>query len=387
MKNLKFYNLFAEFFESEKTSGLILIICTIISIIAANSFFSERYIHFWHQTVDLSFLGIQLSYSIQHWINDGLMTIFFLLVGLEIERELYIGELSSFKNASLPIIAAIGGMVVPATIHYLLNNGTPTQSGIGIPMATDIAFSLGVLSLVGKKIPVSLKIFLTALAIIDDLGAIVVIAIFYSKNISINHLTTAMGIFIFLIILNRLKFHRITLYLIFGIIMWYCMLKSGIHATITGVLLAFAIPFTKDDNSPSLRLQHFLHKPVAYIILPLFAISNTGILINYDNLSSLSSSNSLGIIFGLMFGKPFGILVFSLLAISLKVCQYPKATNWKHIFGAGMLGGIGFTMSIFITNLAFTDVLIIQYSIIAVLLGSLLSGVFGLIFLKFNNSY
>lgn len=378
-------NYFKEFIESEKTGGLILILCTLISILLANSIFSDRYVHFWHQTIDLSFLWINLNYSIQHWINDGLMTIFFLLVGLEIERELYIGELSSFKNALLPIIAALGGMVIPATIHYIFNNGTPTQSGFGIPMATDIAFTLGVLALIGNKIPVSLKIFLTAFAIIDDLGAIVIIAIFYSKNISIMYLSIAICIFIFLLILNRLKYYRITPYLFLGIVMWYFMLKSGIHATITGVLLAFAIPFKKNENNPSLKLQHFLHKPVAYIIIPLFAIANTGIIINLNNLSNLLSQNSLGIFFGLILGKPIGILVFSLFAILLKICEFPKDTNWKHILGAGILGGIGFTMSIFITNLAFSEYLMIQYSIIAILIASFLSGIFGFIFFKIIN--
>jgi NhaA family Na+:H+ antiporter len=374
--------LFSEFFESEKTGGFILMFCTIVSIFVANSIFGEHYVHFWHQTVDLSFLGIQLNYSIQHWVNDGLMTIFFLLVGLEIERELYIGELSIFQNASLPVMAALGGIVVPTTIHYILNHGTPAQSGVGIPMATDIAFALGVLALIGNRVPVSLKIFLTALAIIDDLGAIIVIAIFYSKDISIMYLTIALGIFSVLLVFNMLKFHRIILYLALGLMMWYCMLKSGIHATITGVLLAFVIPFTEKDNSPSFRLQHLLHKPVAFIILPLFAMANTAVSINYDNLASLLSLSSLGIMCGLMFGKPLGILSFSLLAIMLKLGQYPKDTNWRHILGIGILGGIGFTMSIFITNLAFTDNQDIQNSIIAILIASLLSGIFGFIFFR-----
>jgi len=385
MKSSKFYNLFTEFFESEKISGLILISCTAISLLLANSIFGEWYANFWHQTLNLSFMGIQLNYSFQHWINDGLMTIFFLLVGLEIEREFYVGELSNIKNAALPIIAAIGGMVVPASIHYLLNHGTPTQSGIGIPMATDIAFALGVLSLLGNKIPVSLKIFLTALAIIDDLGAIVIIAIFYAKGVSIFHLFFALSIFILLLFFNRLKLNYLSIYLTFGIVMWYFMLKSGIHPTITGVLLAFAIPFANDEKNPSFRLQHFLHQPVAYVILPLFALANTGIFINYENLSSLLSLNSLGIVIGLTFGKPLGILIFSLGVILLKLSPYPKGTNWKHILGVGMLGGIGFTMSIFITNLAFANNGIIQSSIMAILIASLLSGILGLIFLKISS--
>jgi len=385
LRNIKTSKLFNEFLKSEKTGGVILIIVTIISIILANSFISEKYIHFWHQKLDLSFFNIQLDYTIQHWINDGLMTIFFLLVGLEIERELYIGELSSLKIALLPIIAALGGMLVPAAIHFIFNHDTLTQSGAGIPMATDIAFALGVLSLIGKKIPASLKIFLTALAIIDDLGAIIIIAVFYSKNISAINLLFAFIIFILLLMLNRLKYHHLNPYLVLGLLMWYFILKSGVHPTITGVLLAFAIPFYKHEKNPSVKLQHFLHKPVAYMILPLFAMANTAIIINFDNLSSLSSSNSLGIIFGLMIGKPAGILIFSVTAILMNLCQYPKGTDLKHILGAGILGGIGFTMSIFITNLAFSEDIIIQNSIISILIASLLSGIFGFIFFKIIN--
>lgn len=382
MKQGNALTLFNEFFKSEKTGGIILIFCTILSIIAANIYYGESYIHFWHQKLNLSFWNIQLNYSVQHWINDGLMTIFFLLVGLEIERELYIGELSNSKNALLPIIAALGGMIVPATIHFVLNYGTITQSGIGIPMATDIAFALAVLSLAGKNIPVSLKIFLTAFAIIDDLGAIIIIALFYSRGISFPYLIGAFGVFIVLLALNRLKFYKLTPYLILGVVMWYCMLQSGVHATITGVLLAFAIPFTRDDKNPSFRLQHLLHSPVAYIILPIFAIANTGLTVNTHNLATLSSLNSLGIIAGLVLGKPLGIFVFSILSIKLNFCNYPINTGWKYILGAGMLGGIGFTMSIFITNLAFTESTLIQNSIIAILVASILSGFLGLIFLK-----
>ncbi|MBN2158964.1 MAG: Na+/H+ antiporter NhaA [Spirochaetes bacterium] len=375
----KLYN---EFFESEKTGGLILIICTVLSIVAANSFFGDMYAGIWHRKLDLSFPGIHLNYSLQHWINDGLMAVFFLLVGLEIKRELYVGELSNIKSAALPVIAALGGMIVPAIIHFIFNHGTPTMAGIGIPMATDIAFSLGVLSLLGRRVPVSLKIFLTAFAIIDDLGAIIIIALFYSKDISVLYLALASGIFIVLIIFNRLRFNRIALYAVLGTVMWYCMLKSGIHATITGVLLAFAVPFNKDDGNPSSRLQHFLHRPVAYIILPLFAIANTGIILNYAQIENLLSVNALGIMLGLFAGKPLGVLLFSIAGIMLKICRYPMNVNWRHLLGAGMLGGIGFTMSIFITNLAYTEHLIIQSSILSILIASLASGVLGFVFLK-----
>jgi len=287
--------LFREFFDSEKAGGLILVGCTIVSILLTNTAAGEAWLHFWH--------------SLEHWVNDGLMAIFFLLVGLEIERELYIGELADFKKALLPLIAAIGGMLVPAAIHFFFNHGSPTQSGIGIPMATDIAFALGVLSLLGNKVPVSVKIFLTALAIIDDLGAIIVIAIFYTKTLSLTWLAFALGIFLVLLLLNRLKVNKLVFYIIPGILMWYCMLRSGIHATLSGVLLAFAIPFRKSHSSnPSETIQHALHKPVAFLILPIFALANTGILLSSGWTISLGSSNSLGILSGLVLGKPLGIL-------------------------------------------------------------------------------
>src|SRR5688572_14410536 len=241
-------DLFKNFFKSEKSAGFVLVACTLISLGIANSSFSDGYIHFWHSTLDLSFLNLNLNYTIEHWVNDGLMTIFFLLVGLEIERELYIGELSQFKNAILPVLAAIGGMLVPALIHLLFNAGTITQSGFGIPMATDIAFALGILSLAGNKIPVSLKIFLTALAIIDDLGAITVIALFYTKTFSLYFFLGAITIFLILFILGKKRVYILPIYIIGGIVMWYLMLKSGVHATIAGVLLAFAIPFHREDD-------------------------------------------------------------------------------------------------------------------------------------------
>jgi NhaA family Na+:H+ antiporter len=369
--------LFAEFLESEKTGGIILVFCTVVSIITANSFLGEWYVHFWHTHVNLSFSFISLDYSIQHWINDGLMAVFFLLVGLEIERELYAGELKNFRNALLPIFAALGGMVVPAAIHFLFNHGTPAQGGIAIPMATDIAFALGVLSLLGSRVPVSVKIFLTALAIIDDLGAIVIIAIFYSKGLSLMYLGLAGGLFVFLLALNRLRFRRLSVYLVLGVFMWYCMLKSGVHATIAGVLLAFAIPFMGDDDNPSYALQHFLHRPVAYLVLPLFALANTAIVISAGNAGTLLSGNSLGIILGLLTGKPLGILLFTFLAVYLKFSDLPQDMRWRGVLGVGFLGGIGFTMSIFIANLAFTENAMIQGSILSVLMASLLAGMIG----------
>ncbi len=377
--------LLKEFFESEKSGGLVLLGCTIISLVIANSQWGSSYTGFWHQYFDLSFGSIQLNYSVEHWVNDGLMAIFFLLVGLEIERELYIGELKEIRVAALPIAAAIGGMLVPAAIHFFFNAGTPEQAGFGIPMATDIAFALGMMALLGKRVPFSLKIFLTALAIIDDLGAILVIAIFYSEGVSWIYLLVALGIFIGLSIMGRFKIYNLLFYILPGIVMWYCMLQSGVHATITGVLLAFAIPFGgQDEKSPSYRLQHFLHKPVAFIILPIFALANTGLILSEGWVGELTTNNSLGIILGLIVGKPLGIFLFSLLLIKLKWGNLPQGIKLRHLAGAGVLAGIGFTMSIFIANLAFNDPHIIQFSKISILVGSAIAAILGLIWLRIS---
>lgn len=382
---MKLTSLFKDFFNSERSGGLVLLFCTVLSLIIANSPSGHGYLEFWHRHVDLSFGPVQLDYSVEHWVNDGLMAIFFLMVGLEIERELYIGELKDLRVASLPIAAAIGGMLVPAAIHYLFNAGTTEQSGFGIPMATDIAFALGMLALLGNRVPFSLKIFLTALAIIDDLGAILVIALFYSGGISWPYLFAALGIFGGLFILGRMKIYNLAFYLIPGVVMWYCMLQSGVHATITGVLLAFAIPFGGDnEDSPSYRLQHFLHKPVAFGILPIFALANTGLILSYGWENELTSHNSLGIILGLVIGKPVGILLFSLLLIKLGWGSIPAGLKLKHLAGAGILGGIGFTMSIFITNLAFNDGHTIQLSKISILVASLIASILGLIWLRIS---
>jgi len=311
------------------------------------------------------------------------MTIFFLLIGLELEREIYEGELSDIRNAALPIIAAIGGMVIPASIFILLNHGLPSQSGAGIPMATDIAFALGILSLLGNKVPASLKVFLTALAVIDDLGAIIVIAIFYTSSIAMGNLLIAMCIYAFLILLNRLKVCNMIPYLIGGIIMWYFMLHSGVHPTITGVLLAFAIPFGRSiQTSPSYKIQHFLHKPVAFFILPIFAIANTGIILKNGWQNSMLEMGNLGIILGLFIGKPLGISLFSFLGVKLKLAKLPQEIKWKNVVGVGFLGGIGFTMSIFITLLAYPNHEMINQAEIAILIGSIISAITGLILLK-----
>lgn len=367
--------LFVDFFESEKAGGFVLIACTLLSLILANSFFSESYLHLWHYQ-----LG---GHALEYWINDGLMTIFFLLIGLELEREVYIGELSNLKNALLPISAALGGMLIPAGLYLSLNYGTETQSGAGIPMATDIAFALGILSLLGNRVPVSLKIFLTALAVIDDLGAILIIALFYTKTLIVTNLFIALGIFAALLVCNRLKVRNLIPYLIGGAVMWYFMLNSGVHATITGVLLAFAIPFGNgDEKSTSYLLQHFLHKPVAFIILPLFALANTAIIINSDWTAIIEHQYTIGIALGLLLGKPLGIWLFSFLSVKLKISELPEDLNWKSIFGVSFLGGIGFTMSIFITLLAFSDETHITNSKIMILVSSLLAGIIGLLYLK-----
>ena len=380
---MRLTKLFSEFFDSEKSSGIILILCTVAALAIANSPLGDSFLEFWHAKVGFDAGSIHLKYSLEHWINDGLMVIFFLLIGLEIEREIYVGELADLKNASLPIFAAIGGMATPALFYFLLNRGTETQSGFGVPMATDIAFALGVLALLGSKVPVSLKIFLTALAIIDDLGAILVIALFYVGDFSLLYLLLAMGVFAGLLILNRLGVLGLAYYLIPGFFMWYFMLQSGVHATLAGVLLAFAIPFGDGgENSPSYILQHALHKPVAFLIVPLFALANTGIMLGEGWIKNLGSLNSQGVFLGLFFGKPLGIFLFSFLSIKFGLSRLPGDVSWKHIVGAGFLGGIGFTMSIFITLLAFGDLGVVQNTKISILLTSLLAGITGYIILN-----
>src|SRR4030066_645682 len=296
---MKLTRLYKEFFDSEKAGGLILVSMTVLSLILANSPWHYSYTNFWN----LEFGG----HSIVHWINDGLMTIFFLLIGLELEREIYRGELSNFKNAVLPIFGAIGGMIVPAGIYLIFNFGTNSQSGTGISTATDIAFAIGILSLLGNRVPASLKIFLTALAVIDDLGAILIIAVFYTTSLSFVNVIIAFAIFCFLLLINRLKVHNLIPYIIGGVAMWYFMSSSGVHPTITGVLLAFAVPFGNgSEKSPSYLLQHFLDKPVAFLILPLFALANTGITIDNNLIHGLGQNYSLGIMAGLIIGKPLG---------------------------------------------------------------------------------
>jgi len=363
--------IFKEFFESERSGGIFLVFFTLAALAIANSPFGESYIHGLHSKL--------LGMSLEHWVNDGLMAIFFLLVGLELEREIYIGELHSFRNAMLPICAAIGGMIVPAAIHLAFTYGTSAQRGAGIPMATDIAFSLGVLSLLSNRVPFTLKVFLTALAIADDLGAVLVIAFFYTKTLSIAYLVAAAGVFVGLCVLNRLNVNAIWIYMVGGVAMWFCMLHSGIHATLSGVLLAFAMPFRDGgENSPSYRLQQWLHYPVAFGVLPIFAMVNTCIPIGSNWMEGLLQPNSLGIFFGLVIGKPLGILALSFAAVRMKICTVPHDLTWSHLIGASILAGIGFTMSIFVSLLAFeADEELVNFSQITVLIASMAAAIGG----------
>lgn len=367
--------LYKEFFDSEKAGGLILLACTVISLTLANSFVGDAYQKIW--------LYELAGHSAVHWINDGLMTIFFLLIGLELEREIYLGKLSKIKEALFPFFAAIGGILLPICFFLYFNWGKDTQSGAGIPMATDIAFALGILSLLGNRVPTSMKVFLTAFAVIDDLAAIIIIALAYSQALRWECLAMAFSVFVLLVILNRMKVKSLVPYLIGGIAMWYLMLHSGIHATITGVLLAFVIPFGKGyEDSPSFILQHILHKPVAFVILPVFALANTAIVLNGEIGDSLLQDYSLGIATGLILGKPLGIFLLTFLTVKSGLSRLPESLNWTSILGVGFLGGIGFTMSIFITLLAYQDIAIINSAKFVILLSSLAAGTIGLFILK-----
>lgn len=369
--------LFREFFESEKSGGIILIFCTIFSLLITNSVFGASYHHFWQHHI--------FGLSVEQWVNDLLMTVFFFLIGLELEREVYIGELSNIKSAMLPVLAACGGVIIPASIYTFFNYGTSTQSGAGIPMATDIAFALGILSLLGKRVPLSLKIFLTALAVIDDLMAILVIAFFYTETLSWVYLLLALAVYGILLIFNRLKIQTFWIYLLGGIFMWFFMLRSGVHATIAGVLFAFALPFGDGGKkSISYKIQHILHKPVAFIILPIFALANTAVDLKISIHEALTQHYALGIALGLILGKPIGIFLFSYFSVKFKWCKLPDDLNWKTMISVGFLGGIGFTMSIFITLLAFDDATIINNSKLMILISSLIAGTVGYILLKIN---
>ena len=408
-----------EFLHQEASGGILLIICTVIALAWANSPWFHSYHDLWHSHIVVN-LGnlLNLDYSLHHWINDGLMAIFFFTVGLEIKRELLVGELSSMQKASLPIAGAIGGMVAPALFYVIFNSGGEGVNGWGIPMATDIAFVVGIMALLGPRIPLTLKIFVLALAIADDIGAVMVIAIFYTAEISVTALIIAAVVLVILAILNRLGTKSLIPYTILGIILWVAFLKSGVHATIAGVLLAFTIPASSRYNTekfsgkikeligkfdsagehrdnvlsnqerqtdvmaieescekvltPLQRFEHGLHPYVAFFIIPVFALANAGVtLAGLDILGALFSPVSLGIIVGLFIGKQFGIFAFSYVAVKMKLASLPEGVNWKNLYGAGILAGIGFTMSLFIAGLAFNDPALLDLSKIGVLTGSL----------------
>lgn len=382
--NLSLY--FKKFFNNSQSSGIILIFCVLVSLLIANSSAAENFQHFLDKEVGTHLFG--LEYPVSIWINDGLMAVFFLLVGLEIKRELVEGELSSFKNASLPIFAAVGGMLVPAVIYSIFNTGTEYGNGWGIPMATDIAFSLAIISMLGKKIPNSIKIFLAALAIVDDLGAILVIAIFYTEQIHWSYLLLSFGVTALLFILNFLKVTKTIFYIIPGLFLWYFLHHSGIHATIAGVLLAFSIP-TNASNveiSPLEKLEHQLHIPVSFLIMPVFALTNTNITFSSEMVAGVTSTLGLGIICGLVLGKLIGINLFSLIAIKLKLSSLPQNSNWLQMIGVGLLAGIGFTMSIFIALLSFKGEIPIQDEAkFAILIASFIAAIAGFTILSISS--
>ncbi len=383
MANKINFTVFKKFFESGKIGGLLLLICVVISLLIANSASANGFSSFLAKELGFNIGSVAVSYSISAWINDGLMAVFFLLVGLEIKRELLEGELSSIKKASLPVLAAFGGMIVPSLIFFFFNKGEATAAGWGIPMATDIAFALAIIAMLGKSVPASLKIFLAALAIADDLGAILVIAVFYTAQIHWDYLLMAGGVFALLLALNYLKVKSLWFYLIPGIFLWYFVHHSGIHATIAGVLLAFTIPTnTTAVESPLEKLEHALTFPVNYLIMPIFALANTNITFQREMVDGLTSPLALGIIVGLFLGKTLGVTFFSWFAVKIKLAKLPSGANWKHIIGVGMLAGIGFTMSIFIALLSFNDVDHILEAKFAILCASVISGVIGFVYLK-----
>jgi NhaA family Na+:H+ antiporter len=380
------YKLFREFVRSGSFGGILLLFCVTVSLFIANSGFHSGFEKILATSLgpDLAFL--HLRYTTLQWINDGFMAVFFLLVGLEIKREVVDGELSSFKHASLPVFCAIGGAIIPAAIYYLLNRDSPSANGWGIPMATDIAFALGILSLLGKRVPASLKIFLATLAIADDLIAILMIAIFYSGELQMNYLLYAAILVAVMFTLNKFKIKNLAFYLIPGALLWYCIHHSGIHATIAGVLTAMTIPSAKDSNhSPLETLEHALTRPVNFLIMPIFALANTNIHFEPGMIGSLSTTMGIGIILGLFVGKPVGVLLAAWITTKTKLASLPRQAKWIHILGIGLLGGIGFTMSIFISLLSFSDVALQSESKFAVLITSILAGVCGFGLLYFNS--
>ncbi|HIY76305.1 MAG TPA: Na+/H+ antiporter NhaA [Candidatus Sphingobacterium stercorigallinarum] len=375
-----------NFVQAPSSGGVVLFLCVALSLALANSPFADSFDSVLNTALGVETDSVQLRYSVSLWINDGLMAVFFLLVGLEIKRELVSGELSTPRQALLPILCAIGGAIVPAGIYFLVNQGSESASGWGIPMATDIAFALAVVAMMGKKVPVSLKIFLAALAIVDDLIAILVIAFFYSAELDTAYLYYAFGVLMWLVIMNRMGITSLVFYIIPGLFMWYFIHHSGIHATIAGVLTAVTIPLTvkgKGRNaSPLLKLEHGLVVPVNFLIVPLFALANTNIRFEDGMLEGLASPLGVGIILGLVLGKPIGVFLMTKLAIVLRIGSMPQGASWMQIIGIGLLAGIGFTMSIFIALLSFSDASMIAEAKFSILIASLISGLLGCILLS-----
>jgi len=372
-----------NFIQKPTSGGIILFFCVLVSLSLANSPFGPGFERLLSTPLGFETTSVHLRYTTILWINDGLMAIFFLLVGLEIKRELVSGELSTPRKALLPILCAFGGAVVPAGIYFMINQGTETASGWGIPMATDIAFALAVIAMLGKRVPLSLKVFLAALAIVDDLIAILVIAVFYSTELQTVYLGYAAAILALLFILNKMGVRSLTSYLIPGLFIWYFVHHSGIHATIAGVLIAMTIPMgtKRSQEPPLLKLEHALSVPVNFLIVPLFALANTNIRFEKGMLEGLFSPLGIGIILGLMIGKPVGVYLMTKLAILLRIGTMPQGASWTQIIGIGLLAGIGFTMSIFIALLSFSDHQLIAEAKFSILVASLLSGIIGYILL------
>jgi len=415
---------FKDFLRNSTAGGIILLVCTLCALVWANSPYAHAYFELWETTVTLGAGSFSLSKTLHHWINDGLMVIFFFLVGLEIKREMLVGELASIRKAMLPILAAVGGMVGPALMYVLFNAGTPEISGWGVPMATDIAFALGVLALLGKRVPPSLKVFLAALAIVDDMGAVLVIALFYTSELSLIMLLIGGGIMLLLVIANKLNIRSTVVYIVLGIGLWYCFLKSGVHATVAGVLLAMMIPVTskidkqkflqkstlalkelennqstisenelihtvavlsEDVQSPLHRFEHSLQPYVAFLIMPIFALANAGVQLQSNLFASLLTPVALGIGLGLIIGKQAGILLTTWIAVKANIAALPKGVTWKMVYGTSWLCAIGFTMALFIANLAFNEAHILDIAKISILTTSAVSGVIGYLLLKMSS--
>lgn len=383
---------FAEFFKSSAASGIVLIVVTVAALAIANSSYYEAYSHLWHYDLSFSLINIKYNITLHQFINDGLMAIFFFLVGLEIKRELLIGELSSAKKASLPIIAALGGVIVPALIYSIFNSGLPSAKGWAIPMATDIAFALGALALLGKRVPLGIKVFLAALAIADDLAAVLVIAIFFTSTINVMALVVCIVMIIILFMANKLNFQHPFVYVFLGLILWFAMFQSGVHSTIAGIITAMFVPanvnskrnLARTSESPLVKMEHYLGNYVSFLIMPLFAFSNAGIHISNVNITTLFNPISMGILLGLLIGKPLGISLFVWLSLRFKLANLPDNVNLQKIIAVSFLCGIGFTMSLFIENLSFVtgspDELKAK---LAILLASAVSGVLGFYILKY----